>query len=417
MKCALVSLVLFCSISLMAAATPSVKVLYNFPPNGLSGATPNGALVFDTAGNLYGETTNGGATSGGVVFELTPSQTGWQQTVLHTFTGGFLDGFGPSGGLAIDANGNLYGTTESGGSGDLGVVFELSPVGNGQWTEKILYNFTGQSDGGEPLCQLIMDGSGNIYGTAAIGGNKPNLGTVFELSPSDGTWIFTVLYDFTGTANDDGANPHAGLSFDASGNIYGTTLNGGRVNRGTVFELQNNGGLWTESVLTDFGNNASVAKPISMLAFDMSGNLYGTLSNDTALCSTNKYCGAVFEMSPTQGGGWTQPTYIHQFNQNQAPKDGAIPFAGVVLDSAGRLYGTTQSGGTFGKGMVFQLTADSRGFWNEASYSFCTTTGACPTGSSPDGPVILDSLGNVYGTTTVGGSVRGGLGTVFQIVR
>src|SRR5579862_366069 len=130
-----ISILFFClSLTCAAAGKPSVKTLYTFGANGLGGATPNGALVFDINGNLYGETTNGGATSGGVVFELTPSQTGWQQTVLHTFTGGFLDGFGPSGGLAIDANGNLYGTTESGGSGDLGVVFELSPVGNEQWT-------------------------------------------------------------------------------------------------------------------------------------------------------------------------------------------------------------------------------------------------------------------------------------------
>ncbi len=326
----------------------------------------------------------------------------------------------------MDEQGNLYGTTTIGGSGGCtdpegcGTVFELTPIDNGQWSEKVLYSFQGNADGAYPYCTLVIDANGNLYGTTSAGGPIAGrqYGTVFELSPNGGEWTFNVIFTFTDLYN-TGAHPRAGLAMDSVGNLYGTTYSGGRTNRGTVFELQPPpvGGQWTESILSSFPNNPNEwSDQVAVPVFDSKGNIYGTLSTggSTQDCVSSGYCGAVFEQIPNGTGGWNT-AYIHQFNLNKTPKDGASPQAGVVLDSLGNVYGTTELGGQNGEGTVFRLTP-AHGSWGEATYSFCTASGACPTGSKPLGSLVLDARGNVYGTTFAGGNPQNGLGAVFEIL-
>ncbi len=251
-------------------AATQEKILHTFNNNGTDGAVPLAGLIFDAAGNLYGTTSRGGTGSCfysgsgcGTVFKLSPNGGGgWTEQVLHYFSNNGTDGFQPLAGLIIDAAGNLYGTTATGGTHPGGTVFELTPAQGGNWTEKVLYNFCSQTnctDGAGPLAGLIFDAAGNLYGTTSAGGTYQDFGTVFELMPTKGGgWTEQVLHSFApGT---DGANPSAGLIFDAAGNLYGTTSYGGTytcdgTSCGTVFEVSPKaGGGWTEQVLYNFGN-------------------------------------------------------------------------------------------------------------------------------------------------------------------
>jgi uncharacterized repeat protein (TIGR03803 family) len=217
-----------------AWAASQFKTLHKFT-GGADGGTPSAGLVSDSAGNLYGTTTNGGA-GFGVVFKLAPNLDGsWTESVLHSFTSGGKDGELPFAGLILD-QGNLYGTTGGGGGNNTGVVFQLMQNLDGSWTENVLYAFTGSPDGEVPTAPLIFDSSGNLYGTTSKGGVYGS-GTVFKLTPhSGGAWTENVLYDFTG--GDLGGTPNAGVIFDAKGNLYGTTQFGGANNVGVVFKLK-----------------------------------------------------------------------------------------------------------------------------------------------------------------------------------
>ena len=279
--------------------------------------------------------------------------TNWHEKVLHSFNG--TDGWSPEAGLIFDAAGNLYGTTEYGGTGGncgaygCGTVFELTPNGSGGWTETVLYSFcpqTGCTDGANPAAGLIFDAAGNLYGTTEYAGAY-NSGTVFELTPNgSGGWTETVLYSFCSQANcTDGYGPLAGLIFDASGNLYGTTRDGGAYGYGTVFELTpTGGGAWTERVLHGFGKGTDGAGPsyYGKLIFDAAGNLYGMTLSGGAYGF-----GTAFELTPTAGGGWTEQV-LYSFNNNGA--DGISPFAGLTFDAAGNLYGTTWEGGIYSCG-------------------------------------------------------------------
>jgi len=345
--------------STWAATNWHEKVLFNF--NGTDGYQPMYGLIFDAAGNLYGTAFGGGDPSCGdpngcgTVFQLTPAPGGgWTETVLHSFKGYPTDGSYPYAGVIFDAAGNLYGTTGGGGTYGVGTVFELSPAAGGGWTETVLHSFNG-SDGHGPEAGLIFDAAGKLYGTTAWGGTgtdclNTGCGTVFKLTPvAGGGWTETVLHSFSNT---DGALPFAGLIFDAAGNLYGTTQQGGSYGFGTVFELTPTaGGGWTETVLFSFNGNWSGRDgglPEAGLIFDAAGNLYGT----TGAGGTYAY-GTAFELTPTAGGGWTE-TVLHSFNNNGT--DGESPLAGLIFDAAGNLYGTTGGGGTYGLGMVFELT-------------------------------------------------------------
>jgi uncharacterized repeat protein (TIGR03803 family) len=329
------------------------KVLHAF--SGEDGNQPYGTLIFDTSGNLYGTTYYGGDYNEGTVFELTPEEGGgWKETVLHSFSDDGTDGYNPIAGMVIDASGNLYGTTYYGGTGGAcssvgcGMVFELTPKGNSGWTEKILHNFNNNGkDGFWPFAGLIFDVSGNLYGTTESGGAR-GFGTVFELTrPACGSWKEKVLHSFTGN---DGYQP-TGLIFDAFGNLYGTTKNGGAyVYYGTVFELTPKaGGGWTEKTLHSFNYNGKDGiNPYAGLIFDGDGNLYGTTLGGGA-----QSVGTVFEVTPQVGGRWTEKI-LHNFSNNS--RDGYEPYAGLIIDASGNLYGTTYYGGAQGAGTVFEVT-------------------------------------------------------------
>jgi uncharacterized repeat protein (TIGR03803 family) len=320
--------------------------------------------IFDAAGNLYGTTELGPDDSCGSVFELSPNAAGyWQETILHSLT--CDEGLYPESNLVRDSAGNLYGTAWGGGAYGAGSVFELSPSAGGGWTFQVLHSFDG-TDGVGIVSSVVIDASGNLYGTALCGGSSteptpdcggpPGAGTVWELSPqSDGSWTETTLYNFTG--GNDGGNPAAlgCLIFDAAGNLYGGTHNGGQYGYGTVYELSPSAdGAWTEKVLHSFDGTDGIA-PSGGVIFDAAGNLYGeTFGPGTYLGggSGGEMGGQlVYELTPTADGTWTE-TVLHTFDD---PVSGG-PAMGLVFDALGNLYGTTWMGGTYNNGVVFEIT-------------------------------------------------------------
>jgi uncharacterized repeat protein (TIGR03803 family) len=326
-------------------------VLYSFSGGG-DGLDPHGGVTLDSAGNLYGTTVAGGsgglcAGDGcGVVFELSPSGGGWIETTLYNFTG-LNDGFGPGGGLVFDTKGNLYGTTPDGGAHSFGVVFKLSPIAH-SWRQSVIHAFTGGKDGSiGSLGSLLLDAAGNLYGVTELGGAN-GAGAVYKLSKtSRGPWKTTVLYDFKGMP--DAANPYGGLIFDKAGNLYGTTYFGGATGMGAVFQLiPGPDGAWQENVLYSFLGGTDGSFPTTTLVFNTAGNLYGTTSTGgRPSCD----CGTVFKLT-LSGGSWNEKI-VHLFGVG---RDGSSPNYGLTLDRKGNLYGTTPVGGMGGQGIVFQLT-------------------------------------------------------------
>ena len=311
---------------------------------GPDGGSPLGRLIFDSSGNLYGTTEQGGAYNEGTVFELSPAGDKWNEKVLHSFGGG-NDLNTPFAAVTFDANGNLYGTASGGGTSRKGGVFELKQSG-GEWHERVIHRFTG-SDGSGPTCDLLWDSAGNLYGTTQNGGTSI-FGVVFELMPSSGgNWTESVLYHFTGAS--DGAFPAAGLIFDAAGNLYGTTQECTQECDGTVFQLTPSMGKWTFAVLHAF-KGPDGALPYAGLVSDANGNFYGT----TTQGGKNQQ-GTVFRLS-LSGGEWKE-TVLHSF-VTFGGKGGNEPFGGLIFGPMGNLYGTADSGGTGGVsgwGVVFSL--------------------------------------------------------------
>jgi uncharacterized repeat protein (TIGR03803 family) len=376
------------SAVLLLAARPAQAqtetVLYNFagPPDG---ADSYSSLTPDGRNNFYG-TTYAGGLGYGTVFELSPNGNGgWNETVLHSFTGGADGAYPTFSNVIFDDEGNLYGTAAAGGANGYGVVFELSPAGD-KWTETVLYSFGYGTDGQRPAGSLVMDSMGNLYGTCAY--------IVFELSPSGGGWTETTIYE--------SGFGFAGLTMDTTGNLYGTTqLDSKSAYYSTVFELSPNGsGGWIPTVLHTFPHG-SVAE--GTLVVDKGGHLYGTT---TPLGSKSKSHGLVYKLSPGVGK-WTAKT-LYSF---KGGTDGASPYAGVVFDAAGNIYGTTSIGGASGEGTVFELVAPvgkGHTYSEKILWSFDSTDGDQPCGS-----LILDGSGNLYGTTFGGGSK--GAGVVFEV--
>jgi uncharacterized repeat protein (TIGR03803 family) len=432
-----------------AAAGYRLKVLHRFCPRGTTictdGIQPIAGLIMDRAGNLYGTTQTGGVPHPycalnpygcGAIFELTPDAayaSGWAEAVLHRFCSGgepCPDGDAPEAGLIIDGAGNLYGTTWMGGDSGRGVVFELTPnASRTAWKETVLHSFCAQTncdDGSAPLAGLIMDAAGNLYGTTVQGGGtQSDAGVVFELTPhgSRTSWTETVLYSFCAQANCvDGAGPAAGLIMDGAGNLYGTAQNGGAASgRGVVFELTPNASRtsWTETVLYSFcaqANCADGAEPFAGVTMDAAGNLYGTTFKGGA-----SDMGAVFELTPNASRtSWTE-TVLHSFCAQTSCDDGALPSASLIVDAAGNLYGTTDYGDPtsstqYGPGVVFELTPNAAGTpWTETVlHRFCSRGTPCPDGSVSGAGLITDGAGNLYGTT-IGGGVNNG-GVVFEVV-
>jgi uncharacterized repeat protein (TIGR03803 family) len=407
-----------------ASAADREKVLYAFK-GGKDGVSPSATLIFDAAGNLYGSTGEGGDYQCdrffgcGTIFKLEPVAQGkWKKTTLHTFKG--PEGAYP-GGLIFDAAGNLYGVTAAGGSKNSGTVFKLSRVGHGDWAEAVLHAFDNK-DGASPAGSLIFDTAGNLYGTTEDGGAH-NFGTVFKLAPgANGSWTETVLHSFNGK---DGNLPNSALIFDSLGNLYGTTAGGlyGAVRRGnlncsgvacgTVFKLApGTDGKWSEIVLHSFSGKDGI-EPASSLVFDKVGNLYGTtvFGGDLKLTECGGYgCGTIFKVAPGSNGKWTE-TVLHKFN---GFVDGSYPFAEMIFDATGNLYGTTW----YGAGMVFKLAPSTDGKWNETILRRFNGKD----GGSPGAGLVFDKSGDLYGTTQFGGELKNcqnefgdGCGVVFEI--
>jgi uncharacterized repeat protein (TIGR03803 family) len=399
-----------CAATLLIAATTvaaqTEHVIYAFK-GGNDGSYPTAGLISDAHGNLYG-TTTGSNFGGGTIFQLTkPTGGAWTETVLHTFTGGTTDGRAPEAGLIFDRAGNLYGTTAYGGTSNLGIVFELTPPasGSGPWTETILYNFQsfGRYSNGSVGGGLIFKGK-TLYGTTLWGGLH-NDGNVYALAPnSSNVWNLKALYSFDGGA--DGLEPNYAcdaLVLDKSGNLYGVTAFGGVNGAGNVFEMtppSAPGGAWTETVLYSFGASSTDGNvPVTGVIFDANGNLYGTTN-----AGGNFGNGTVYELSPPAavGGAWTE-SVIYSFTGGT---DGDTPWGNLTLDKSGNLYGTTLTGG------VYKLAPPSgSGSWTETTlYHF---PGASNDGVEPQAGVLVDPSGNLYGTTSQGGATSNG--TVYVI--
>jgi hypothetical protein len=410
---ALVSL----ALASIAWGSTSFEILHNFGGS-KDGTQPSGALFVDSKGNLYGATGGGPGEYGfGTVFVLMPQGHGrWKESILHSF-GGASDGAAPQGGLISDRMGNLYGTLYGDNGAAIGGVFELSPSPGG-WTNTILYtngfglsegpgllmndlgslfgeagtglyksgaigelfpefggctytalySFCSQygcPDGYEPPAPPIWDGKGNLYGTATYGGiYRPacvdgfGCGVIFKMTPNkDGTWTYHVLHRFASSFG-DGQNPFGGLVMDAAGNFYGSTWFGGPNGRGnggyghgTVFKLAFTSGRWKETILWDFPNCLQGCMAMGTPALDKAGNLYGTAAGGTGSCA-GMACGVVFKLAPQTNGKWKY-SVVH----NLTAADGGVqPFYGVILDGKGNLFGVTSNFGKYGAGTAFRIT-------------------------------------------------------------
>jgi uncharacterized repeat protein (TIGR03803 family) len=400
--------------------------LYSFT-GGNDGSGSQAGLIFDSQGNLYGTTFVGGPYGTGTVFRLAPqSGSGWVETVLWAFTNGTDGGF-PTTGLTIDAQGNLYGTTSTGGSlscignqfysQSCGVVFQLSPQAHGRWKETVLHSF--QSNGRDGFFPYFggvnFDSTGNLYGTTSYGGAY-NTGTVFALTPTvSGPWKEKILHSFTGGS--DGRYPSGGLILDSIGNLYGSTFGGGieispcgSYGCGVVFKLTpTSSGRWNERILYSFTNGSDGLVPAGGLTWDSKGNLYGTAAG-----GSGGY-GVLFQLQPVWGGLWRENTLF-----TFAGADGVGPAGQLIFDSSGNLYGTTEQGGAAGTctsyggcGAVFEFSPNSGADWTEnVLYNF--TGGA--DGCRPIGSLALDSGGNLYSTTQYSDCPNySGNGTVFEL--
>ncbi len=403
-----------------------------------TGENPDSGLVFDHAGNLYGTTPSGGATSRtckmttgcGMVYELSPDGSGgWTQTILYTFTGA-PDGQQPAGTLTFDAAGNIYGVTNGGGNKSkpcwttqgCGVVYRLSPNSSGGWTETVLYAFTGGADGASPYAGVSLDAAGNLYGTASYGGNTActsvsgglACGVVFELSPSSsGAWTQTLLHSFTGGA--DGYHPYTGVIFDSSGNLYGSAQGATTCgNCSVAFRLSPVSGGWHETVIHNFSGGRD-GGGVGSLMFDGAGNLYGIAGGGNPSCGVgggSGGCGVVFKLTPNPFGAWKETSFA------MGDWDGAQLGVGLALDAAGNIYGAATSGGIlsdcgtsgFGCGVVFKLTPNSNGNWTPTVLH--RFTGGADGGNPFAGPT-MDAEGNLYGTAAQYGA--GTFGTVYEI--
>jgi uncharacterized repeat protein (TIGR03803 family) len=392
------------SALLVAAVLPAhaqtETVLYSFSGTPSDGANPYAMPVFDGR-NLYGTTVGGGSHGYGTVFKLEPSGI---ETILHSFDFDGSDGYTPYASLVLH-KGILYGTTQLGGAYGQGTVFEMTPIGNG-WTETILHSFSlNGKDGAQPFASLIFDKYGNLYGTTYAGGDYSD-GTVFELAPS-GTETILHSFAFNGS---DGYFPYASLIM--GGNLFGTTTYGGLYGCagdgcGTVFELTLSG---KETILHSFGGSGDGSGPYGRLVRDTKGNLYGT----TTAGGAYNY-GMVFELTLSHGK-WTE-TILHSFQSDGT--DGIDPAEGLVFDKSGNLYGATNGGGVYNYGAVFKLSPPSGGSssWAEMIlWSF----GNGIDGRYPEGGLVFDNEGNLYGVTGYGGangrSGGGrGYGTVFKV--
>lgn len=424
------------------AGTATLSTLYNFTDLS-DGSFPEAGLVLSSSGVLYGTTSSGGS-GWGTVFELIPGSGGasWTEKTLYEFTGG-VDGANPVADLIIGKNNILYGTTYYGGAHGYGTAFQLSQVTGGAWQEKVLYSFAGGNDGAYPAAGLTyLAKNGVLYGST-YGGGSANLGTVFELIPSQSGWTEQVLHTFVGGT--DGANPVSDLALASNNSLFGTTSQGGQYvvtnqpptctqtapctvdAQGIAFELTPmGGGVFNESILYTFTGGTDGGSPESALIIGANNNvLYGTTfwGGIGTACPIGEYpqgCGTIYELTTTGSGQpWTE-TLLYSFSGHNP--DGAHPYGNMGLNASGDLFGTTSSGGANvdtcnsdaynGCGSIFEVKppAQQGGKWTKSNL---TVFPGSPGGGTPNGLIIAKG-GTMYGTTYVGGN-SGGYGTVFQM--
>jgi uncharacterized repeat protein (TIGR03803 family) len=373
-------------ISSVAWAGSRYQVLHAFGKRGDGGGVWC-RVVLDPKGNLYGTTSGGGTGNQGVVFELSPRPDGkWTEEILHNFPSFPNDGQGPTdygSGLILDPAGHLYGTTLGGGPQDIGTVFELTRSAS-RWKETLVH-------GGGSWAGLAEDEGGNLYGTQET--------DVFELQPTEHGWVRTILHNFR--KRGDGGGAFAPVILDSAGNLYGTTEGGGAYGGGTVYEVERTADGWKEKLLHSFAVNYKDGHTpgLGALVMDNAGALYGTTAGG-GCCG-----GVIFKLTPGSDGSWKE-TIIYDF------KGGALGFeagGGVVMDKAGKLYGTTINGGSGGCGVVYELAPTSSGKWKYTVLHAFQGNDGC----QPDANMILDDKGNLYGTTATGGTYIGGV--VFEL--
>jgi len=387
---ALLAIALACALDAWAA--PKYKILHGFT-GGKDGGNLQGSLTLDAHGNVYG------ATFLDTIFELSPRGGGkWHFRLLLTLD----DGSGANGSLLLDTAGDLYGTTQACCPSGYGEVFELSPGSRG-WKETVIHRFGQDEHAGAPWDGPIMDSAGNLYGTA---------GSAYELTLGPDGWEFANLHEFP-SHQGDGSDPYAGVIMDSHGNLYGTTQHGGSSSDcgdgcGTVYELSPQGdGKWKETILHSFGafDGDGAFPGAGALAMDGSGRLYGTTGaggHGQGQCG-----GTIFMLTPDAGGKWKESILYGTFGEGVG---GCEPAAGVVLDKAGNLYGTTIAGGSgCDCGVVYKLSPSRNGKWK---YTVLHTFQGYD-GAQPDANLVLDVKGNLYGTTATGGP--GGYGVAFEL--
>ena len=399
-----IAIVLALTLTLIQSAkAQTYTVLFNF--SGQNGAYPEAGLTMDRAGNLYGTTYEGGSSNRGTVFKLVRRGAGWVLSPLYSFTGR-TDGDAPIARVVFGPNGTLYGTTEFGGRNcgeGCGVVFNLRPPATTcnaslcAWTETVLYSFSGSADGANPgYGDLTFDAGGDIYGTTYFGGNNAQ-GVVYKLTPSNGSWTESAIHTFSGTS--DGELPYSSVVFDTAGNLYGTTFAGGAQGYGTIYQLTPSGAGWAENTLYSFQSATDGGSPFGGVVVDPAGNLYGATNSGGPGNG-----GTVYKMT-SSNGNWSYDM-LYSFT-SAAYLPGA--YDSLTMDAAGNLYGTTAKAGAYGYGSIFKLMP-SNGGWSETDLYDFPGDGA---GAVPYGSVLIDAGGNLYGTASAGGA--NGLGVIWEI--
>jgi uncharacterized repeat protein (TIGR03803 family) len=376
------------------------------------GIVPLSGLLADSAGDLYGTTELGGVHNAGVAFELVPNanKTKWTEHLLHAFCSkpSCTDGQQPAeGNLIMDVNGNIYGTTQAGGKFNYGEIFRLTHTANG-WALKVLHSFD-YNNGAAPLALTyvgqssgaLWDAVSPLFGTAFEGSDANDDGLAYEFVINGTTAVETVIHRFT-TAK--GPND---LLADSAGNLYGTTLEGGKYGSGILYKLAN--GRWHQSILHNFCTiqDHCAAGPAGRLVMDGSGNLFGVTryGGANSSCANNDGCGTVFE--------FTNGTFdiIYNFCPVAGCADGSSPLGGVILDTSGHLFGTTSGNATL-PSTVFELQASGGSWFESVLYTFCSQL-SCTDGNDAGAPLIMDSSGDLFGTTSRDGA--NGDGTVFEL--
>jgi uncharacterized repeat protein (TIGR03803 family) len=385
------SIVFVLALVATPAQAQTYKVIHNF--TGSEGAYPYAGLTIDKAGNFYGTAAGGGAVGYGTVYKLAHAGSGWTVLPLYSFTGVY-DGANPLSPVTIGPDGSLFGTTIGLYDGQ-GTVFNLKPLPTRSptpltpWTMNVLHTFTGKNgDGDQPVYGgVIFDQAGNIYGTTQFGGDNGGFGVVFKEAPYGNNWQESILYSFGLPTN----GPLAGVVMDGAGNLYGTTADGG-----AIFELSPSGLGWVMNILHTFGGGNDGFLAYGGLIMDPAGNLYGATSD-----GGSRHGGVVYELT-LSGGGFT-----YQILYDLSPSGG--PYGDLTLDAAGNLYGAAFGDGSGDAGMVFKLTPFNNGSWTFTDLHDFTFR----TEYFPYGAVALDANGNLFGTTNSGGA--NGKGVIWEI--